>query len=149
MTDLLMRSRSLWCGALVLVDGAVAAMVQRAEDGEPVRVIHRDGTREVELVDAARLSVVELPRGCWTHSKCGTVVQQRGERTSHCPKCHVTYEGLTLFDAHQRIAADGSIVCLAPEHMRFQGARLRFVPASREGADGSWRGPKLETGAFG
>ncbi len=143
-----MRSRSLWCGALVLVDGTVSAMVQQAEDGEPVRIIRRDGTRTVALVDAERLTVVPLPRRCWTHAKCGAVVLQRGERTSHCPKCHVTYEGLKLFDAHQRIAADGSIVCLAPEHMKFGGARLRFVAASQPLADGSWRGPKLEAGAF-
>lgn len=135
-----MQKAGLWTGAVVLIDGRAPAMVQVAKDGLPVRVIHRRPDRLVEMVEASRLTVVPLAPRCWTHSRCGAVVLQRGERTSHCPRCHITFEGLTLFDAHQRIdAVTGRVTCSAPNTMLFRGKRLRFVEGER-GADGSWRG---------
>lgn len=77
----------------------------------------------------------------WTHPKCGKTITQKGNRTGHCSACCETFEGQTLFDAHQRVAADGSVVCLKAGSMTFQGARLRLV-------DGSWRGPALDATKF-
>lgn len=78
----------------------------------------------------------------FVHPKCGKTIVQRGNKTGHCAKCCETFEGLSLFDAHQRVVAGGRIECLPPAHMKFKGKRLRLV-------DGSWRGPELPAGSFG
>lgn len=67
----------------------------------------------------------------------GHVWRQRGNVSGHCGKCHETFEGLTLFDAHQRIEEDGSVLCLKPQFMSYKGQPLRQV-------DGSWRGPGMD-----
>jgi hypothetical protein len=71
----------------------------------------------------------------------GHVWKQRGNVTGHCSKCHNTFEGLTLFDAHQRILEDGSVMCLKPEFMTYKGQSLREV-------DGAWRGPGMDEEAL-
>lgn len=76
----------------------------------------------------------------YVHPKCGQTIRQRGNKTGHCPKCCQTFEGQSLFDAHQRSARDGSIICLDPAHMKFRGERVRLV-------DGSWRGPEFKGAA--
>lgn len=75
------------------------------------------------------------------HPKCGKTWAQRGNRTGHCAKCCETFEGLTLFDAHQRVADDGSVTRLDPATMTFHGKPLRNI-------GGSWRGPEMPKGAF-
>ena len=77
------------------------------------------------------------------HGACGKTWKQRGNRTGHCSQCHATFEGLAVFDAHQRVSADGQTVCLPPDRLRYRGVRLRLV-------DGTWRGPGMPAGvAFG
>lgn len=61
---------------------------------------------------------------------------QRGNTTGHCSRCHETFEGVTLFDAHQTIGDDGRTVCADPRQMTVRGKPLRLV-------DGSWRGPAM------
>jgi hypothetical protein len=71
-----------------------------------------------------------------THGACGKSWKQRGNTTGHCAKCHETFEGLGLFDAHQKLDADGRVICSDPAEMVFRGEPVRF-----EG--GTWRGPKM------
>lgn len=70
--------------------------------------------------------------------KCGKRWKQRGNKTGHCAKCHETFEGLSLFDAHQIINADGSVTCKDPALMTVGKAKvpLRLV-------EDSWRGPGM------
>jgi hypothetical protein len=70
------------------------------------------------------------------HAKCGKTWRQRGNLTGHCAKCCDTFEGLTLFDAHQMILADGRVECLDPATMTFHRQPLRLM-------DGTWRGPVM------
>ena len=70
------------------------------------------------------------------HGACGKTWHQRGNRTGHCSKCHETFEGLTLFDAHQRVLASGQVDCLKASTMTWRGERLRLI-------DGTWRGPAM------
>lgn len=72
---------------------------------------------------------------------CGAVWRQRGNRTGHCSRCHLTWEGISLFDAHQSTGPDGHTICKAPTEMTVKGEPLRFV-------DGSWRGPKMSRTAL-
>lgn len=74
-----------------------------------------------------------------THGKCGKSWKQRGNRTGHCAGCHETFEGLSVFDAHQRIGDGGTVVCLPPEEVTVNKSPLRLV-------DGTWRGPGLPEG---
>lgn len=67
------------------------------------------------------------------HPKCGKSWRQRGNRTGHCARCCETLEGLTLFDAHQRLRADGRVECVDPATLKDHGQLLRLV-------DGTWRG---------
>jgi len=71
-----------------------------------------------------------------THPKCGKSWKQHGNRTGHCAKCHETFEGVTAFDAHQRINDDGSVTCLDPRTIKVSGVFLAL-------RDGSWRGPGM------
>jgi len=71
-----------------------------------------------------------------THPKCGKSWIQRGNRTGHCAKCHETFEGLTAFDAHQKLNDDGSVRCLPPASVKVGGQLLRLV-------GDSWRGPGM------
>ena len=80
--------------------------------------------------------------GLTFHGACGKGWKQRGNRTGHCGGCHETFEGLALFDAHQRLRPDGSVICAAPESMTFRGESLRLI-------DGTWRGPSMPAGTFG
>lgn len=73
--------------------------------------------------------------------KCGARWRQRGNRTGHCSACHQTFEGLAVFDSHQRESAEGKTVCLPPDRIWFKGKRLRLV-------DGTWRGPAMVTVPF-
>ena len=81
-----------------------------------------------------------------THGACGKSWQQRGNRTGHCAACHETFEGLFLFDAHQRLLPDGQVLCLDPAVMltgpKEDKKPLRLI-------NGSWRGPAMPTGVFG
>ena len=74
------------------------------------------------------------------HGACGKTWKQRGNRTGHCGGCHETFEGIALFDAHQRVGPDGEVTCLDPAVMttgpKSNRQPLRFV-------DGTWRGPKM------
>lgn len=70
------------------------------------------------------------------HGACGKGWIQKGNRTGHCAKCHETFEGLTIFDAHQKIQDDGSVICQLPSDMIFAKEPLRFI-------DGTWRGPAM------
>jgi hypothetical protein len=79
--------------------------------------------------------------GLTYHGACGKGWKQRGNRTGHCSGCHETFEGIALFDAHQRRSADGSLVCLDPAVMKHRGKRLRLVY-------GTWRGPQMPGGTF-
>lgn len=76
-----------------------------------------------------------------SHPACGRSWTQHGNRTGHCSGCHETFEGLSLFDAHQRIEADGSVICLSPASMMYHGEPPRLV-------DGTWRGPAMPTDTF-
>jgi hypothetical protein len=76
-----------------------------------------------------------------THGVCGKSWTQRVDRTGHCAKCHETFEGLALFDAHQAIQPDGSVICHDPAVMVFREAPLRLV-------GGMWRGQEMPKGTF-
>lgn len=65
----------------------------------------------------------------------GHVWWQHGNRTGHCARCHATFEGVALFDAHQT-SHDGVTTCKDPRTMEYRGVPLRLV-------DGSWRGPGM------
>lgn len=54
-----------------------------------------------------------------THSKCGRTWLQRGNRTGHCALCHESFEGVSLFDKHQRVSPDGFVTCVDPATMEF------------------------------
>lgn len=75
------------------------------------------------------------------HGACGKTWRQKGNRTGHCAACHETFEGLALFTAHQRVSADGSVVCLKAASMTWRGERLRLV-------EGTWRGPEMKRDVF-
>lgn len=53
------------------------------------------------------------------HGACGKSWPQYGNRTGHCGGCHETFEGLSLFDAHQRSGPDGQPVCADPAGMEY------------------------------
>jgi hypothetical protein len=53
------------------------------------------------------------------HTKCGKKWHSSGNRTGHCALCHQTWEGVTLFDKHQRVSADGLVICLDPATIEF------------------------------
>jgi len=76
-----------------------------------------------------------------SHGQCGKSWKQRGNRTGHCGACHETFEGLSLFDAHQSVSSDGRLICAHPGSMTYRGEPLRLV-------DGTWRGPRLPAGVF-
>lgn len=75
------------------------------------------------------------------HGACGVVWRQRGDRTGHCSRCHRNWEGVAVFDAHQRLNPDGSVLCLHPTDVRHQRQRLTLV-------DGAWRGPGMTDSAL-
>jgi len=79
-----------------------------------------------------------------SHPACGKTWKQRGNRTGHCSKCHETFEGLSLFDSHQRIGDNGSVTCRDPHdpNYKYGGQNLRLV-------DGTWRGPAMPKGLYG
>lgn len=72
----------------------------------------------------------------------GHVWRQRGNKTGHCPKCHETFEGITLYDAHLVQTGGGRSRCRNPADMVHQGVPVRLV-------DGSWRGPARPAGSWG
>jgi hypothetical protein len=45
---------------------------------------------------------------------CDVRWHQRGNQTGHCSGCHRTFQGVSTFDAHQRLV-DGRSVCLDPQ----------------------------------
>lgn len=53
------------------------------------------------------------------HTACGKRWHSSGNRTGHCSVCHETFEGVALFDKHQRNSDDGSFECLNPIDMEF------------------------------
>lgn len=71
-----------------------------------------------------------------SHGACGKTWKQRGNTTGHCAACHETFEGLGLFDAHQRLSQTGRVICAVPAAMVYRGEPLRLV-------DGTWRGPAM------
>lgn len=66
-----------------------------------------------------------------THGACGKSWVQSGNRTSHCPKCHITLNGVRLFDWHQQLQGDGSVVCLAPDDEKWREYGLLYDSAKR------------------
>ena len=70
------------------------------------------------------------------HGACGKSWKQRGNRTGHCAACHETFEGLALFDFHQRRNPDGGVRCVYPGVILWQKKPLRLV-------NGTWRGPEM------
>lgn len=76
-----------------------------------------------------------------SHGACGKSWLQRGNRTGHCSKCHETFEGVALFDAHQSLDDAGRVICADPRTMTF-----RKQPLRRTGD--SWSGPALPEGTF-
>lgn len=70
-----------------------------------------------------------------TDPRCGRSWNQHGNRSGHCAKCHETFEGIALWDAHQTIRENGSVQCKPAQFMLYQG----FPLISR---DGSWRSGK-------
>lgn len=79
-----------------------------------------------------------------THG-CGKSWKQRGNRTSHCGGCHVTFEGLSLFDAHFVHHKDGTLTHLDPRTMKFNKAPLVFDGSL---GDGVWKRSDLSHMAF-
>jgi hypothetical protein len=74
-------------------------------------------------------------RALTVHGACGKTWHQRGNLTGHCGGCHETFEGLRVFDSHQRI--DGGVVtCLDPATVMDRGVPLRLI-------DGTWRGRSM------
>lgn len=55
-----------------------------------------------------------------THGACGKSWVQSGNRTGHCARCHETFSGVRLFDWHQQLQGDGSVVCLTPDDEKWQ-----------------------------
>ena len=78
---------------------------------------------------------------CSGKNGCQTTWIQRGNRTGHCAKCHESFEGVALFDAHLELHDDGSATHLDPAEMTYRKEPLRYV-------DGSWRGPEMDKGVF-
>lgn len=70
-----------------------------------------------------------------THGTCGKQWNQRGNYTSHCPKCHETMSSMKLFDWHQTLTATGSVLCR--DMSEYAGVRV---------LDGVWSGPAIEAG---
>jgi hypothetical protein len=82
-----------------------------------------------------------------THPRCGKSWVQRGNRTGHCAKCHETFEGIAIFDAHQRINDDGSVRCLPPAEVGTGSKRKGTWEALRL-VNGTWRGPAAPDGLW-
>jgi len=80
-----------------------------------------------------------------SHGACGKSWKQRGNRTGHCGACHETFEGIALFDAHQRQSPDGGVICRNPAQME-AGPKSNRQPLRL--VDGTWRGPELPKGTF-
>lgn len=72
------------------------------------------------------------------HGACGKTWRQVGNRTGHCSRCHLTFQGATLFDGHQKLNDDGSVECSDPATTRIRGHDLHF---SAEHGDGVWMYP--------
>lgn len=79
-----------------------------------------------------------------THG-CGKSWKQRGNRTGHCARCHNTFEGERLFDAHFVRVGNG-VECRDPASMLFNKRPLVFDGTF---GDGSWRRSDLTDVAFG
>lgn len=75
------------------------------------------------------------------HGACGKGWKQRGNRTGHCSKCHETFEGLSLFDWHQLLGDDGSVLCRDSSDAAWIEKGLRLV-------NGTWRGAAMPEGVF-
>ena len=128
------RNEEVMSGGLAVVDGDAERPRVVATTTATVAVLVIDRKRiEYPL---SRLAPFEVPDNTLVDPRCGKWWPQRGERTSHCPKCHETFEGMTLFDAHQRLLASGSVDCLRASSMKWRGERLRLV-------EGTWRGPAM------
>lgn len=80
-----------------------------------------------------------------THPKCGKSWRQRGNRTGHCAKCCETFQGIALFDQHQIIQPDGSVICRDPATM---AVRVAGEPQPLRFVEDAWRGPALPEGTF-
>jgi hypothetical protein len=76
-----------------------------------------------------------------THGACGRTWKQHGNRTGHCGKCHRTFEGLALFDWHQRLDESGQVICRDPASPEWADKGFRFI-------DGSWRGREWAADVF-
>lgn len=73
-----------------------------------------------------------------SHGRCGKRWNQRGNRTGHCSACHETFEGSSLFDAHQRCGSDGKPFCLVPADMEHP----KGWPLKQEPEYGVWSSSK-------
>ena len=82
--------------------------------------------------------------GLTTHG-CGKSWRQRGNRTGHCARCHNTFEGEKLLDAHF-IRTDAGLECRDPASMVFNKRPLVFDGTY---GDGSWSRTDLTDTAFG
>lgn len=83
-----------------------------------------------------------------THPACGKSWKQRGNRTGHCSACHETFEGIAIFDAHQRIGENGRATCLHPSEVGV-GSKRKGTWEPLRLVNGTWRGPELPAGTFG
>lgn len=66
-----------------------------------------------------------------THGACGKSWVQSGNRTGHCPRCHVTFQGVRTFDWHQKLQPDGSVLCRTPDDPEWGEYGLVFDPSKR------------------
>lgn len=130
-------SAELVQGGIAQLDAGATYVVANIEPNGVTLVVNRQRV----LVDVARMTGVPMPRNGVSCLVCGKWWLQRGNRTGHCMKCHETFEGLTLFDAHQRVLASGHVDCLRASTITWRGERLRSV-------EGTWRGPQMDTTAF-
>lgn len=78
-----------------------------------------------------------------THG-CGKSWRQRGNRTGHCARCHNTFEGERLFDAHFVRVGNG-VECREPASMLFNKRPLVFDGTY---GDGAWSRTDLTDSAF-
>ena len=79
-----------------------------------------------------------------THG-CGKSWRQRGNRTGHCARCHNTFEGVALFDAHF-VRTDEGLESRDPASMLFNKKPLVFDGTY---GDGAWSRTDITDTAFG
>ena len=77
-----------------------------------------------------------VPRSTLTYGCGGCDNHWTGISRCHCSRCHLTFSGIGLFDAHQRGGQ-----CIDPAEMDVKGDPLRLL-------NGVWSGPELPAEAL-